>query len=106
MTEPVSPTGPADDRRAGRRNTDPLLAEKSVEPAVRSNLPVPVTAPAPKAAPAASFDAQLMGQDGQKRGLRGGQPVLDHARSAYLGAEYSGKGDRRPPKGAFSKTEI
>ena len=50
-------------------------------------------------------DSQLIGQVGQKRGLRGGPPVLKSARSAYLGTEWSGKSDRRPPKGLFSKTD-
>lgn len=36
------------------------------------------------------FAAHLLGQDGQRRGLRGGAPVLAAARSAYLEAEYSG----------------
>jgi hypothetical protein len=56
--------------------------------------------------PAAAFAAQLIGQSGQKRGLRGGPPVLDKARSTYLGAEYSGDKDRRPPAGVVKKTEV
>lgn len=56
--------------------------------------------------PAAAFAAQLIGQSGQKRGLRGGPPVLDKARSTYLGAEYSGDKDRRPPTGVVKKTEV
>jgi len=47
-----------------------------------------------------------MGQGGQKRGLRGGQEVLDAARSTYLGTEYSGHADRRPRAGVIRKTEI
>jgi hypothetical protein len=47
-----------------------------------------------------------MGQPGQKRGLRGGQEVLDTARSTYLGTEYSGPADRRPPTGLLKKTKI
>jgi hypothetical protein len=47
-----------------------------------------------------------MGQSGQKRGLRGGQEVLDTARSTYLGTEYSGPADRRPPTGLLKKTNI
>lgn len=59
----------------------------------------------PSPAPAA-FVAQQMGQSGQKRGLRGGPPVLDAARSAYLGAEYSGAAERRPKTGKTAKTDI
>lgn len=76
-------------------------------------LPVPTepSKPRPSSNPAgrrrdSTFDAQLLGQPGQKRGLRGGPEVLDHARSAYLEAEYSGPDDRRPPKGLLKKKEI
>ncbi|WP_426030297.1 hypothetical protein [Caulobacter sp. DWP3-1-3b2] len=54
----------------------------------------------------ATFAAHVMGQSGQKRGLRGGQEVLDAARSTYLGTEYSGPADRRPRAGLIKKTEI
>jgi hypothetical protein len=50
--------------------------------------------------------AQLMGQEGAKRGLRGGKPVLESAKSAYLGTEYSGRNDRRPRKGRLTKTDV
>ena len=53
-----------------------------------------------------AFAAHVMGQSGQKRGLRGGQEVLDAARSTYLGTEYSGDSDRRPRAGVIRKTEI
>lgn len=52
-----------------------------------------------------AFAAQLLGQPGQKRGLRGGPEVLGKARTAYLEAEYSGPGDRRIPTGKITKTE-
>ena len=107
MTEAVPPILPASDRRAGRRSTDPAI-EAAVDeaPLVRANLPVPAAKPVSSEPLAAAFEAQLLGQEGQKRGLRGGPPVLNHAKSAYLGAEWSGKADRRPPKGLFSKTEV
>ena len=81
--------------RAGRRQTDPeLAAERAAETA---NLPaiLAVQPAKPDPLPDAAFEAQLLGQPGVKRGLRGGQPVLDHARSAYLEAEYSGPAERR-----------
>ena len=56
--------------------------------------------------PANPYAAQLLGQDGQKRGLRGGTPVLEAARSAYLGAEYCGENDRRPPSGLIMRTAV
>ena len=39
-------------------------------------------------------------------GLRGGPATLETARSAYLGAEWSGPADRRAGKGKVTKTEI
>jgi hypothetical protein len=48
----------------------------------------------------------MFGQSGARKGLRGGPPVLDAARSAYLGNEYSGAKDRRPPPGKIDKTEV
>ncbi|MEO6338777.1 MAG: hypothetical protein ABIO39_01960 [Caulobacteraceae bacterium] len=81
------------------------------------NLPVPFSPPEqvdetepapPRAKPAGPgvFTAHVLGQDGRKRGLRGGQPVIEAARSAYLEAEYSGPNDRRPPKGLLTRTKI
>lgn len=68
--------------------------------------PAAAAAP-PRRGPFAAFAAQLMGQPGQKRGLRGGQEVLDAARSTYLGTEYSGQADRRRPRASLiKKTEI
>jgi hypothetical protein len=62
--------------------------------------------PRSKRAALAAVAAQLMGQGGQKRGLRGGQETLDKARSAYLEAEWSGHSDRRLRTGRITKTEI
>ena len=63
----------------------------------------PAVTPPP---PPAAFAAQGLGQSGQKRGLKGGAPVLDAARTTYLGREYSGRHDRRPSPGRSRKTEI
>ena len=68
--------------------------------------PAPAQKPSQSAAAEAAFAAQMMGQSGQKRGLRGGPPVLDAARATYLGAEYTGEKDRRPPVGKAKKTDI
>jgi hypothetical protein len=54
----------------------------------------------------APFAAQVLGQGGQKRGLRGGPETLDKARSTYLETEWSGLADRRPHPGRITKTEI
>jgi hypothetical protein len=71
---------------------------------VRDEQPAPP--PQPRRGAFATFAAHVMGQSGQKRGLRGGQEVLDNARSTYLGTEYSGTADRRPKAGLIKKTEI
>jgi hypothetical protein len=97
-------------KRAGRRTTDPHVVGETPDEDVHgagSNLPV-VAGPLLHTEELATgaVEAQLIGQANQKRGLRGGQPVLDQARSAYLGAEWSGANDRRPRRGLFTKTEI
>ncbi|MES2834113.1 MAG: hypothetical protein V4707_05320 [Pseudomonadota bacterium] len=86
------------DRRAGSASRDlvPVGPVETEAPAT--------AAPQPTADPA--FSAQLMGQTGQKRGLKGGAPVLDAARSAYLGTEYSGSNERRPPAGKAKRTDV
>jgi hypothetical protein len=48
----------------------------------------------------------LLGQDGQRRGLKGGPPVLDAARSGYLKAQHSGPAERRPKPGAVTKSDV
>jgi hypothetical protein len=54
----------------------------------------------------AAFAAQLMGQDGQKRGLRAGPEVIDSAKHLYNRTEWSGAKDRRTPTGGRAKTKI
>ncbi|HTK34638.1 MAG TPA: hypothetical protein VL358_05035 [Caulobacteraceae bacterium] len=80
-----------------------------------SNLPVPIDQPcrgereqfrSAARAKVGAFDAQLLGQDGVKRGLKGGPSILDAARTAYLGAEFSGDADRRPPTGLLIHSTI
>jgi hypothetical protein len=78
-----------------------------------SNLPVPVT---PVAAPRtfrderprgyAEFAAQVIGQRGERRGLRAGPSLLEHARDAYNRTEWSGTADRRARKGRSTREEI
>jgi len=73
---------------------------------VEEDAPPPRQEPPPRREGFAAFAAHVMGQPGQKRGLRGGQEVLDAARSTYLGTEYSGPADRRPKTGLLKKTNI
>ena len=122
MTDSVRPVGPIEghmvhERREGdrrghdRRTAAEIKAEEASRALVPSGERVDHAASPAKPAvsplsPPALFAAQVLGQKGQKRGLKGGPPVLDAARSTYLGAEYSGKRDRRPRVGKASQTEV
>lgn len=115
MTDGVRPVGPLGDR--DRRAAQRREAERRAVSASRDLVPVgqvvdetpdpasPAASTAP-ADPAAAFAAQMYGQTGQRKGLKGGPPVLDAARASYLGAEYSGEKDRRPPAGIIKKTDL
>jgi len=80
----------------------------------KTNLPALVEGQPGKSGPAPhaevqrdqAFEAHVLGQSGQKRGLKGGQPVLDAARAAYLDAEWRGAGDRRLPAGALRAVRL
>ena len=115
MTDGVRPVGPVEgrDRRAAQRRE----AERRAGSTSRELVPVgkvvdegpdPASpaASTPPADPSAAFNAQMMGQTGQRRGLKGGPPVLEAARASYLETEYSGEKDRRPPSGLIKKTEL
>ena len=119
MTDRIQPVGGLD--RVDRREGDRRERERRAASASRALVPTGTTdadaspgeqnparaAVHPASEPGtAAFVAQQMGQAGQKRGLRGGAPVLDAARSAYLETEYSGAAERRPRAGKTTKTEI
>lgn len=104
---------PGKDRRGGDRRArerrdrpEPGRALVPVGPVVDGSPASPPASASTKPAPEAAFAAQLLGQPGQKRGLKGGPPVLGAARSAYLGAEYSGAAERRPAPGEETDTDI
>lgn len=107
MSGPIDPIRrPGSTRRAlpAPRDADRRDADEDVVFVVEEDVqPAP---PPPRRDSFAAFAAHIMGQSGQKRGLRGGQEVLDTARSTYLGTEYSGPADRRPPTGLLKKTNI
>lgn len=90
---------------AAPRQADRHEAEEDVAPTADDEDERPAPTP-PRREGFAAFAAHLMGQVGQKRGLRGGQEVLNAARSTYLGTEYSGPADRRPKVGLIKKTNI
>lgn len=122
MTDGVRPISPPEgptvqERREGERRGRERRTAAEVEAEEISRALVPAgervdhaASPAKPAvsplSPPALFAAQVIGQTGQKRGLKGGPPVLDAARSTYLGAEYSGERDRRPRVGKATRTEV
>ncbi len=106
MSDPTGPIDAVADRRAKERR-----ASERRKPSACTALIVcpPPPTPTPEASEPiaeAAFTAQVLGQSGQKRGLKGGAPVLEQARSAYLDAAYSGAADRRPAPGRVTKTEF
>lgn len=62
--------------------------------------------PDPQSPADAGFAAQALGQGGQKRGLKGGAPVLSAARQSYLHTQWSGPGDRRTRAGVIRRDEV
>ena len=116
MSDEVRPVGPVqrrEDRRAAERRAEQRRAGSTSRALVPVDFPAepaePPARPAPSStadAGAAAFAAQIMGQTGQRRGLKGGPPVLGAARSAYLGAEHSGTAERRPQPGKAKNTDV
>lgn len=115
MTGPLSPARPVNAlRRLLRRTGGTELARidnEAPDQDVAGDLPaIAVTQliepPPPQKTGVAAYAAQVMGQGGQKRGLRGGSETLDRARSTYLETEWSGPSDRRIRRGRITKTEI
>lgn len=106
MTKPIKPV-----RRKGavrkviRLVAVPESAIEQHEPLSLSGLPVPVANPFNELS-AASFAAQILGQPGQKRGLRGGVETLNLANSTYLETEWSGNADRRKRRGRLTKAKV
>ena len=133
MTEGVRPVGAvrARDRRAAERRTAERREEQAAardnqarsasrdlvpagevvdHPEVGDRDPATSAARTRKArlqtTGAAAYAAQVLGQGGQRNGIRGGPPVMDAARATYLGAQYSGDEERRPPSGTTKRTEV
>jgi len=109
MSSPIDPIRKtALVRRTQRPHTgepdDVHEAEDRSVPAVIEIMSPPP--PDAEARGAAAFAAHLLGQRGQKRGLRGGPETLGAAKSAYVRTEWSGPADRRARKGRISTTEV
>src|SRR5262245_23207113 len=99
-------------RAALVRRAQKAEAEPAEDVQAGGNLPIPVgpvTGPRTfrdESRGRSEFAAQLLGQDGQRRGLRAGPTVLDTARDAYNRTEWSGSYDRRARKGRRTRTDI
>ncbi len=106
MTKPIKPV-----RRKGgvkkviRRMAVPQDALELDISLTVTGLPVPVANPLSDLS-AASFAAQILGQPGQKRGLRGGEETLNLARSTYMKTEWSGRADRRLQRGRMTRVRV
>ena len=100
---PIDPIRPV---RLVKRERPKADGESPPQPAI--NVTVNVAPPAPPSPyqPPTGVDAHLIAQSARRRGLRGGQQVLDTARSTYLETEYSGPNDRRAHAGRITKTEV
>jgi hypothetical protein len=121
MSDPVDPIGGNDRVRHFRRRATDLRLDPAPEgDAPQANVPGE-TLPVPvgevqkvrfdprndrRRSGFAAFAAHLLGQAGQKRGLKAGSEALYNAQTSYLGVEWSGPSDRRTRKGASQKTEI
>lgn len=97
-------------RRASRTEVD---RPDGVEGAGSSYLPAPIVPVTPprsfrdeRPRGYAEFAAQVIGQHGERRGLRAGPSLLDRAREAYNRAEWSGSADRRARTGRRTREEI
>jgi hypothetical protein len=101
---PIDPIRPVRLIRRERRKSDDA---EPTAPAVNVTVNIGQPAPPPSAPyqPPTKLDAHLIAQGARTRGLRGGQKVLDTARSTYLATEHSGPNDRRARAGRITKTQ-
>lgn len=111
MTSRIDPIRRSDLLRKATR-PDPAASEDGTTEAEVVRLPVPigrverVEPRGERAGSGAAFAAQLIGQDGAKRGLRAGAELIPTAKSLYNRIEWSGAKDRRAAKGANARTKI
>lgn len=96
--------------RASKTQTD---RTEEAQVAGASGLPAPVTPVEPprsfrdeRPRGYAEFAAQVIGQHGERRGLRAGPTLFDHARNAYNRVEWSGSYDRRARAGRATREDI
>ena len=109
MTSPIDPIRRAQPSRRARKAAVDATEEQFDADA--GNLPVPVgkahtVEPPHPTHGGAAIEAQILGQTGARRGLRAGPTLIDSAKHAYNKTEWSGKKDRRAPKGRVAKTDV
>ena len=95
--------------RTLRRETPKAAAGPRDDASATFSVSITVGPPNPPTTPTqppANLDAHLAAQEARVRGLRGGQNVLDTARSTYLQTEYSGPDDRRLQVGKITRTDV
>jgi hypothetical protein len=106
MTKPIKPVRRKRAvKKVIRRIAVPEDAREPDTTLTVTGLPVPVANPLSDLS-AASFTAQILGQPGQKRGLRGGDETLNLARLTYMETEWSGRADRRLRRGRMTRTRV
>jgi hypothetical protein len=103
---PIDPIRPV---RLIRREPQRPAADETPAPTVNVTINLgaePAEPPRTPTQPPANLEAHLIAQGARTRGLRGGQKVLETARSVYLETEWSGPNDRRVRAGRITKTEV
>jgi hypothetical protein len=109
MSSPIDPFGRSSGVRRTRKSAAELADEHDGHETPTSSgqlVPVSPARTIPPKGPvgsAAQIEAQLIGE---RRGLRAGPTIHDEAKVSYNRTEWSGRVDRRAPKGRVTKTEI
>ncbi len=93
------------------RRTRKTAARRASETESTEAVNLPATVDGPRTIPAGSAqargDAAIHAQVlGERRGLKAGPTIHDHAKATYNQTEWSGSKDRRRPKGATTKTQV
>jgi len=105
-TPPVHPAGPSAASGGPHSDSRKENASTAIVPAGPARTHAQELSPETRSAADSTFAAQVLGQAGRKRGLKGGAPVLDEAKAAYLETEWSGPSDRRLAVGKMTKTDV
>jgi hypothetical protein len=105
MNSPIDRIRRAVRLRAAGRAERPAKEAARIDAVHELDPAAPVQPPLDPAS-AAAFEAHMLGQHGEKRGLRAGAPALNAAKTNYNRTEWSGRKDRRARKGRIADTEV